>query len=456
MTLGSMQSRAWRALRAVFSFAPTRRLAAAIAAASALWLASAWLAGYRVALAAVLLIIVAALLDLLLLPEASDLDVRRALPQTIGVGDTEEAMYIVESRWGRPLYATLFDELPRALLEPTHAGGDVVLSPRCTVRLTFDITGRARGEAALGRVALRVRTRYGLVARTLRYAPADTIIVAPSLAGVRRFRWLAVHQRLAAAGVRDARRRGDGRAFARLRDYVPGDDPRHIDWKATAKRGHPITREFTIEQSQTVYILVDAGRTMTQLAGRFPRFEYALSSALVLADAAITAGDRVGAMVFDDRLRVLVPAQRGIAALHAIRSALVPVMPTLVEPDYAAAFRTLAQRQRKRALVVLLTDVIDDRAARSLLAHLGRGTSRHLAVVVALRNEPLQRAAARPERGGDGAYYLAAAASELLADRATALQRMRDAGVVVLDVAPDAMAAALVNQYLELKARGAL
>jgi uncharacterized protein (DUF58 family) len=131
-------------------------------------------------------------------------------------------------------------------------------------------------------------------------------------------------------------------------------------------------------------------------------------------------------------------------------------MPTLVEPDYAAAFRTLAQRQRKRALVVLLTDVIDDRAARSLLAHLGRGTSRHLAVVVALRNEPLQRAAALPERGGDGVYYLAAAASELLADRATALQRMRDAGVVVLDVAPDAMAAALVNQYLELKARGAL
>jgi uncharacterized protein (DUF58 family) len=324
------------------------------------------------------------------------------------------------------------------------------------VDLAFQLQGRVRGEAALGDVALRVRTPLRLVARTLRYPHLDRVVVAPSLAGVRRFRWLAVHQRLAAAGVRDSRRRGEGRSFARLRDYVVGDDPRYIDWKATARRGHPITREFTIEQSQTVYVMVDAGRSMTQLAGAYPRFEYALSSALVLADVASRAGDRVGAMVFDDQLRAFVPAQRGAGALHALRTALVPLQPTLVEPDYSAAFRALALRQRKRALLVLLTDVIDARAARSLLAHLVRGASRHLAVVVALRNEALIGAAAVPATGGARAIYASAAAEELLAERATALQRMRDAGVVVLDVAPDAMAAAVVSEYLDLKARGAL
>jgi uncharacterized protein (DUF58 family) len=116
----------------------------------------------------------------------------------------------------------------------------------------------------------------------------------------------------------------------------------------------------------------------------------------------------------------------------------------------------LAQRQRKRALVVLITDVLEPRAARALLAHLTRGASRHLALVVALRNEALLAASTVPARGGAEAVYESAAAAELLADRATALQRMRDAGVVVLDVAPDAMAAAVVSQYLELKARGAL
>jgi len=448
-------SRWRRALGVVTAFLPTRRLAVAVALLAPLWLLSWWRVGLVVAalVSVVLVVLVAA--DVALLPDARDLEVEREAPLTLGVGDTGEVRYRVRSHWGRALRVTLFDALPMSHVSARNAECSLQLVPRGSGELSFALEGRTRGEAPLGEVALRVFTPIGLVGRTLHYALDDRIVVAPSLAGVRRFRWLAVHQRLAAAGVRDARRRGEGRSFARLRDYVPGDDPRHIDWKATARRGHTITREFTIEQSQTVYVLVDAGRSMTQLAGEFPRFEYALSAALVLADVAASAGDRVGAMVFDDRIRALVPAQRGAAALQAMRNALVPVQPSLAEPDYAAAFRALAHRQRKRALIVLVTDVLEPRAARALLAHLTRGAAHHLAVVVALRNEALLAAAALPA-GGSDAVYESAAAAELLAERAMALQHMRDAGVVVLDVAPDAMAAAVVSQYLELKARGAL
>jgi uncharacterized protein (DUF58 family) len=438
------------------SFLPTRRLAAALAAVAPLWLLGGTTAGFVVATLALALLAGAVLLDVVLLPAAGDLEVTRTLADTVGVGDLVDGMYRIDSRWGRPLAVSLFDELPGMHLSAVRDPAPHWMAPRGVVEIPFRVEGRARGEAPLGDVALRVATPLGLVARTLRHVREDRVVVAPSLAGVQRFRWLAVHHRLAAAGVRDSRRRGEGRSFARLRDYVVGDDPRHIDWKATARRGHPITREFTVEQAQTVYVLVDAGRSMTQLAGAFPRFEYALSSALVLADVATRAGDRVGAMVFDDQLRALIPAQRGAAALHAIRTALVPLQPTLVEPDYAAAFRALALRQRKRALLVLLTDVIDSRAARGLLAHLTRGASRHLAVVVALRNEALLAASGVPAGADAGRLYAGAAAEELLAERATALQRMRDAGVVVLDVAPSAMAAAVVSEYLELKARGAL
>ena len=444
-------------LRQSLGFAPTRRLALLAACVTPLWLLSGSRAGAAAAILASIALVLAAVLDAALLPAARDLALRRELPATLGVGDTVDGSYRIESRWGRALLLTVHHAPPPALLEFAGCEDPVLLAPRGSLDLPFRATARARGEAILGNVALRVTTPLGLVARTIRVPMDDRVVIAPSLSGVRRFRWLAVHQRLAAAGVRDARRLGEGRSFARLRDYVVGDDPRHIDWKATARRGHPISREFTVEQSQTLYVLVDAGRSMTQLAGAYPRFEYALSSALVLADVAVRAGDRVGAVVFDDQLRVLVPAQRGSGALQALRTALVPVQPTLVEPDYSAAFRTLALRQRKRALVVLLTDVIDARAARSLLAHLSRGASRHLAVVVALRNEALMGAAALPAvDAGVAGLYLSAAAEELLTERATALQRMRDAGIVVLDVAPDAMAAAVVSQYLELKARGAL
>ena len=434
---------------------PTRRFALLLGCSAPLWLLSAWPAGTAIAAAALLAVLIAKIVDSAMLPQSTDIDVRRTLDASVGVGDVAVGSYEITSHWRRALYVTLHDALPARSLSGAMPYDERALAPRGAERIPIAVTGAMRGQARLGDIALRVRTPLGLSARTFRYPQDDEILVAPSLAGVKRFRWLAVHHRLATAGVRDVRRRGEGRSFARLRDYVVGDDPRHIDWKATARRGHTITREFTTEQSQTVFVLVDAGRSMTQLAGRFPRFEYALSTTLLLADVAIAAGDRVGALVFDDQLRALVPAQRGATALHAIRTALVPVQASLVEPDYASAFRTLAQRQRKRALIVLVTDVIDARAARLLLAHLTRGASRHLALVVALRNDALVDAAT-PAGTRAADLYTSAAAEELITERLTALQRMRDAGVVVLDVAPDTMAAAVVNQYLELKSRGAL
>jgi uncharacterized protein (DUF58 family) len=289
----------------------------------------------------------------------------------------------------------------------------------------------------------------------MRWSLDDSILVTPSIAGVRRFRLLAIQQRLYEAGVRAVRQRGDGRSFASLREYVIGDDPRHIDWKATARRGKAITREYTIEQSQTVFCLIDSGRSMTQLAGTFTRFEHALSAALVLTDVAATAGDRVGALVFDDEVRTFVAAQRGQTALRAVRNALIPLRATLTEPDYAAAFRFLAARQRRRSLIVFFTDVIDARASRALLAHVARSAARHLVVVVALRNDALV-AAATPAARDEHSLYESAAAEELIAARSEAIERMRAAGVTVLDVSPTSMTAPVVNRYLEIKARGTL
>jgi uncharacterized protein (DUF58 family) len=273
---------------------------------------------------------------------------------------------------------------------------------------------------------------------------------------VRRFRLLALQHRLDTIGVRSLRRKGEGQGFAGLREYVIGDDPRHIDWKATARKAKPITREYTIERAQTVLTLIDAGRAMTQLAGEFSRFEHALSSALILTDIASNAGDRVGTLVFDDEVRAFVPAQRSRGALQAVRSALIPVVATTREPDYATAFRFLATHQRKRALIVFFTDVIDVRASQALLAHVSRSAARHLAVVVALRNDAIFSAAQPHASANATMLYESASAEELILAREEALERMRRAGVVVLDVSPRFMTASVINRYLEIKSRGAL
>ena len=180
-----------------------------------------------------------------------------------------------------------------------------------------------------------------------------------------------------------------------------------------------------------------------------------LSSALLLCDVAVTSGDRVGLIAFDDRIRALMAPSRGAGALRMLRNTLSGLDATLTEPDYASAFRMLAMRQRRRALVLFFTDVIDVRAAKQFAAYAGRAAQRHAMVIVAIQNEALL-AAARGDASGSVALYRSAAAEELVREREEALARMRQTGVTVLDVAPSRMATAVVNRYLEIKAKGGL
>ncbi|MGH7653405.1 MAG: DUF58 domain-containing protein [Gemmatimonadaceae bacterium] len=435
-------------------FAPRRRLALAIAVAALAWMIPGH-AGVTASEGALLLIGVLTAVDIALLPPRRALTLTRATPETVGIGDSVDGSYTLASHWPRALIVQMQDRF-----SPLVSGGAgstmVTLQPFSTRELDFRVKGESRGRAPLGPVGASVHMRLGLVSARVLFTGDDSLLVVPSLSGVRRFRMLAMQHRLETAGVRTLRRRGEGLSFANLREYAIGDDPRRIDWKATARRAQLITREYTVERSQTVIVLIDAGRSMTQLAMDRTRFEHALSSALILTDIAANAGDRVGALVFDDEVRSWVPARPGRAALHAIRDAFVPLAATTREPDYAAAFRFLAAHQRKRALVVFITDVIDPRASQALIAHVSRSAARHLAVVVALRNDAIFAAALPRAAGGAARLYDSAAAEELILAREEALQRMRHAGVSVIDASPQMMTAALINRYLELKSRGAL
>lgn len=478
-----MTSRLWDALR----FLPTRRLAALAALTAPVWLLSGTATGVTIAAAVTAVVFGAALIDALLVPSTRDLGVELLLPATVGIGDEVRGEYRVSSAWRGRVRFRLFDAMPAGVsradadappaAEPRGRGAALVVPPQGEVTVPVAVTGRVRGSWPFAPVVLRVVGPLGLMQRSLRFPPQapdpahpemlgvapafgaerrDRITVTPSLSGIRRLRLLAVQHRLRDAGIRAIRRRGEGMTFANLREYALGDDPRRVDWKASARRQKLISREYTVEQGQTVVIAVDAGRLMTQLAGATPRFEFALSSALALADVATGSGDYVGLLVFDDAVRALVPPARGRLTLQRIREALIPVQAAMVEPDYGLAFRTLAARHRKRSLIVLFTDAIDPRASQALIAYTARSAARHLPIVVALRNDHLAAAAVPTGREGTADLFASAAAEELLSAREDALQRMRRSGVSVLDVSPQRMTAAVINRYLEVKARAAL
>ncbi len=279
--------------------------------------------------------------------------------------------------------------------------------------------------------------------------------VYPVLTTLRRRAAAAQALRRREQGRQPLRRLGEGRLFESLRDFVPGDDPRHVDWKATARRRKMITRQFEAERRQQVLLVLDAGRLLTADVAGSARMDAVVQAALELAYAAAQHDDNVGIMVFADGVKHFVAPQRGRRGLKQVLDVLADVTPTLVEPDYPGAFRYLAARNRKRALTVVFTDVIDRLASEALVANLASLRPRHLPLAVTLRNPELDAVAAqRPELAANA--WRKAAAEELLRAREEALSHMRRAGIVVLDVPPERAAEAVVDRYLELKRRGHL
>ena len=320
-------------------------------------------------------------------------------------------------------------------------------------RERLDLTPLRRGRGQGGRISVRRLGPLGLAWRQERIDLPWDAIVYPRLTGASLRSLPARSARRREAGLRNMRRPGEGRLFETLREWVPGDDTRIIDWKATARRGKPIARVYEDERRQQVLLVLDAGRLLTAEADGTPRLEAAVSAALRLAHAAVEHDDNVGILIFADTIQAYAAPARGRRGLRAVLAALASVEGKLVESDYPSAFRYLATRSRKRALTVLFTDVIDPAASAALVAQTASLRPRHLPVAVTLRDPALERlAGSRP--ASTAAAFERAAAEELMLARDGALAAMRRQGVIVLDVPPAAAGEAVVARYDQLKRRG--
>jgi uncharacterized protein (DUF58 family) len=365
----------------------------------------------------------------------------------------------VSYRWTNPLARRLVllvrEVFPPELSPVEGLERRVELKPGETLREDVALDPVRRGKGAGGRLHLRILGPWGLVWRQVRRELPWQATVYPNLVGASLRSLPTQTQRRREAGFRNVRRLGEGRLFESLKEWVPGEDTRNIDWKATARRGKVMARQYEDERRQQVLIVIDAGRMLTaEVEGR-ARLESVVEAALHLAHSAEEHDDNIGLMVFADEVQQFIAPGRGRRALRAVLDALASIEGKLVEPNYPAAFAYLAARNRKRALTVLFTDVIDRTASEALVAQVGTLRPRHLPLAVALRDPALERlATARPATAAEA--FERAAAEELLQSREEALAEMRNRGVLVLDVPPAGASAAVVEQYNRLKRRGVL
>ena len=332
------------------------------------------------------------------------------------------------------------------------------LEPNTSQELTYSIHPDSRGEFEWGDIQVRQLGAWGLAWHDWKVPASQKVAVYPDLVGLRS---LSIRLTLENTGtMRRAQRIGMGTEFAELREYGVGDDTRLIDWKATARRSRPLVRVLEPEREQTLVILLDRGRLMTAQVQGLKRFDWGLNATLSLALAGLHRGDKVGIGVFDREVTTWIPPERGQHQLSKLIERLTPIQPVLLEPDYVGAVTKLVNQQTRRALVVLITDIVDVTASAELLAALVRLRPRYLPFCVTLRDPQVDRLAHTPpallDRGGVAATYARAVALDLLAQRQVAFAQLKQKGVLVLDAPANQISEQLVDQYLQLKARNLL
>ncbi|MBA2627850.1 MAG: DUF58 domain-containing protein [Gemmatimonadales bacterium] len=401
--------------------------------------------------------LVALVIDAAVLTSGSDLgnfEVERAAPLALGVGRATPVSYRWKHGGRRRVTVLVRERLPEALGTSVSPVRCVALRPGEVTLEQLEVTPATRGHAGGGALTVRAPGRLGLAWRQTRLdLPWDATVYPAVISGS--LRALPAVARRREAGLRNVRQLGAGRLFESLREWVPGDDTRIIDWKATARRGKPIARQYEDERRQQVLIMLDAGRLLTAESDGISRLEFAVTASLRLAAAAVEHDDDVGVLVFADTIQRYSAPARGRRAMRAVLEALALAHGRIVESDYPTAFRHVAVRNRKRALTVLFTDVVDRTASDALVSHAATLRPRHLPLAVTLRDPALERIATAAPATLTEAFERAAA-EELLLAREEALAVMRAQGVLVLDVAPRSAAEAVVEKYHQLKRRGML
>ncbi|OWK42241.1 DUF58 domain-containing protein [Fimbriiglobus ruber] len=400
------------------------------------------------------LVLLAAVIDLVVSPRPSALRAVRLAPDRMSVGSQHRVAIRVENRSGVPVWVRVRDGTPEAfegadaeLTGPAPALGEV--------RWEYAVLSRSRGRFPWGPIFLRYRTVLGLWERTREEPAAGESRVYPNLALLERYHLLARADRLAALGIRRVRLRGGATEFESLREYSPGDDGRQVDWKATARRGRLTVRHWEAEKNQTVLLLLDCGRLMNATEDGIAKLDHAITAALILAHVALSRGDRVGLCTFSGKVHAWLTPRGNPAQNRLIAETLYDLAGDFAESDHGRCLKLVAAKYPKRSLLVVLTDFVDATTAADMVAHLQLAARRHVVLFAALKDAFLERAArAAPATERDG--FRKAAAVDLLRERAEVLEQIRHAGGFVIDAEPGAITPPVINGYLEVVLGGLL
>jgi uncharacterized protein (DUF58 family) len=406
------------------------------------------------------LILLAIIIDFLRLPSPAQITIERSWSNAPSLDSDTEIELAIQRQGKIILQCRLVDDLPDALvaMPATHL---LRAYPNVRASLRYRVEPRERGDVQTGDVYVRYSSPLGLVERWAVAPLGQTVRIYPTLRQGEDQEIFLARGRQIDMQLRQARERGLGRDFESLREYLEGDDLRDVCWTATARRGQLITRRYQTERNQAVWIVLDAGRL---LRGRIlsdaddpnrkghSKLDHACSTAVALAQLALYSGDRVGLLVYGQQIQQRVLPGRGPAHLRLIVEALAQARAEASEADHFRATATLNRWQPRRALILWITDLAETAMRPEVIDGAMQLLRRHVLLFVAMA-QPDVEAIANTQPKTVAQMFRASAAQELATRRELLLARLREQGALTLDLDPEHLTSAVLNQYLKVKER---
>jgi uncharacterized protein (DUF58 family) len=408
-----------------------------------------------VALAYNVLLLAAAVVESRFCGLPKGVTISREFGGRFAMGAETEVKIHIQNASRKSLVMIVKDEYPPQMILSGMREGRIRVDAQSSATLIYEVRPPRRGRFEFGQTALRFRSRLGLIWCQTNVSEPVTVKVYPNMRRAREAELKALGARSVVSSHRKTSWRGEGREFESMRDYVRGDELRHISWTATARRGKLTTRQYQIERDQTILIALDAGRLMTARIEQETKLDSAVHATLALFSAAARAGDNAGLVVFGRRIKSYLPPSRGRDHIEAALEALHAVEPEMIEPSYPHAFEFIAANSKRRALVILLTDLVDEEGSKELLTSLHLLRPRHLPLVVTIADRDL-KAVVREPPSSVRDLFTQSVAEEIIHHREAALRLVESLGGLALDVTAAALAPALLQTYLRVKERGLL